>query len=159
MVSDFFVVNQAAQTYDIYLICQRTYIKSTKIPGIYTFFEIIGILLEIPSISNSRCKKPGISNFLIRNAQYFDRNPRFFIKILGILFRKYQFQLGNCVMDLFCVICLACLMKHPNDVDNKNIKMQCLFHIFKFLSFLILSQRSIQKSVQKRDGYLVLAQM
>ena len=55
--------------------CQRTYIKSTKNPGFHTFFEILGISLEIPSISNSRCKKPSISKF---------RNPRFLIEILGI---------------------------------------------------------------------------
>ena len=27
--------------------CYRTYIKSTKIPGFHTFFEILGISLEI----------------------------------------------------------------------------------------------------------------
>ena len=48
--------------------CHRTYIISTKIPGYHTFFEILDISLEIPSISNSRCKKPSISKFLIQNA-------------------------------------------------------------------------------------------
>ena len=43
------------------------------------------ILLEIPSISNSRCEKPGISKFLTPNTLYFDQNPWFLIKILGIL--------------------------------------------------------------------------
>ena len=50
----------------------------------FQVFEILGISLEIPSISNSRCEKPSISKFLIRNTQYFDRNPRFLIEILGI---------------------------------------------------------------------------
>ena len=48
--------------------CHRTYIISTKILGYHTFFEILDISLEIPSISNSRCKKPSISKFLIQNA-------------------------------------------------------------------------------------------
>ena len=46
-------------------------------------FEILSISLEIPSLSNSRCEKP-ISKRLIRNTQYFYRNPRFLNKILGI---------------------------------------------------------------------------
>ena len=50
----------------------------------FQVFEILGISLEIPSISNSRCEKPSISKFLIRNTQYFDRNPRFSIEILSI---------------------------------------------------------------------------
>ena len=75
--------------------CQGTYIKSTKNPGFHTFFEILGISLEIPSISNSRCEKPSISKFLIRNTQYFNRNPRFLIEILGISIEilGYSFEL------------------------------------------------------------------
>ena len=64
--------------------CSRTYIKSTKNPGFNNFFEILGISLEISSISDSRCEKPSISKFLIRNAKYFDRNPRVLIEVLGI---------------------------------------------------------------------------
>ena len=45
--------------------------ESTKNPlktrDFTPFFEILGILLEIPSISNSRCEKPSISKFLIQN--------------------------------------------------------------------------------------------
>ena len=58
--------------------------KSTKNPRFRTFFEILVISLEIPSISNSRCEKPNISKFLIRNTYYFDRNPKFLIEILII---------------------------------------------------------------------------
>ena len=43
----------------------------------YRVFEILGISLERPSISPSRCEKPSISKFLIRNTKYCDRNPRF----------------------------------------------------------------------------------
>ena len=35
-------------------------------------FEILGISLEIPRISNSGCEKPSTSKFLIGNTQYFD---------------------------------------------------------------------------------------
>ena len=42
-------------------------------------------MLEIPSISNARCKKISTSKFLIRNTYYFNRNLRFSIEILGIL--------------------------------------------------------------------------
>ena len=93
MVSNVFVADQAAQTYNIYLIIyvcvgnygsrfQRTYIKSTKNPGFHTFFKIQGILLEIYQIQD--VKSLVFQNFLIRNSQYFDRNPRFSIEILGI---------------------------------------------------------------------------
>ena len=45
--------------------CAKINIKSTKKPGFHTFFEVLGISLEIPSISNSKCEKPSISKFLI----------------------------------------------------------------------------------------------
>ena len=36
-------------------------------------------------MSNSKCEKPTVSKFLIQNnTWYFDRNPRFLIKILDI---------------------------------------------------------------------------
>ena len=41
--------------------------KITNNPGFNTFFEILHIFLEIPSISNSRYEKPNISKFLIQN--------------------------------------------------------------------------------------------
>ena len=93
MVSNAFVADQAAQTCNIYLIIyicvgnygsrfQRSYIKSTKNPGFHTFFKILGILLEIYQIQD--VKNLVFRNFLIRNSQYFDRNPRFSIEILGI---------------------------------------------------------------------------
>ena len=55
-----------------------------------------GYLVEIPSfrntsLSNSMCEKP-ISKRLIRNTQYFDRNPRFLNKILGILIEILGFS-------------------------------------------------------------------
>ena len=63
--------------------------------------EMLGIMLEIPSISNQMCEKPSISNhicekpilkFCIRNTWYFDRNSRFCIKILGFLFELIGFS-------------------------------------------------------------------
>ena len=45
---------------------------------------MLGISLEIPSISNLKCEKPSISKFLIRNTWYFDRNPSFLIEMLRI---------------------------------------------------------------------------
>ena len=42
---------------------RRILIGSSLNPGFHTFFEILGILLKIPSISNSMCEKPSISNF------------------------------------------------------------------------------------------------
>ena len=39
--------------------------RAHKNPGFHTFFEILGVSLEIPSISNSWCEKPSISKFLI----------------------------------------------------------------------------------------------
>ena len=46
----------------------RGHKKFTKNAGFRTYFEILGISLEIPSISNSRCEKHSISKFLIRNS-------------------------------------------------------------------------------------------
>ena len=66
--------------------------KSTENLGFDIFFEMLGIPLEIPSISNSRCKKPSISKFLVRNIWYFDQNPRFLIKILDILIEILGFS-------------------------------------------------------------------
>ena len=51
-----------------------------------SFFEILGISLEIFGISNSKCDKPIILKFLIRNTKYFNRNSRFSIEILGITY-------------------------------------------------------------------------
>ena len=76
MMSNAFFVDQAAQAH-IYLSvyvcvdnygsrCYKTQIESTKNPGFHTFFEILGISLEIPT-SNSRREKPSISKFLLRN--------------------------------------------------------------------------------------------
>ena len=45
------------------------------------FFDVVGIPLGIPRISNSRCEESSVSKFLIQNTQYFDRNLRFLIKI------------------------------------------------------------------------------
>ena len=50
----------------------RGHIKSTKNPKFHTFFEILGILLNIPSISKSRYEKPNVSEFLILNRSIQD---------------------------------------------------------------------------------------
>ena len=58
-----------------------------SVPAFYSkfqVFEILGILLEISSISNSRYEKPSISKCLIRNTCYFVRNLRFLMEILSI---------------------------------------------------------------------------
>ena len=41
--------------------------QCTGDPEFHTFFKTLGISLELPSISNSRCEKPIISKFLIQN--------------------------------------------------------------------------------------------
>ena len=93
MVSNVCLVDQAAQAFNIYLIiyvwvsrygsqCQRIYIEFTKNPQFHTFFEILGILLKIPSTSNS-----SISKFLLPNSYNFDRKLRFSMEILGFLFK------------------------------------------------------------------------
>ena len=95
MIPNVFVADKAAQGYNIYLIiqisvgtcgsrCYKTYRKSTKNLGFHTFFERLGVSLKMSSISNSRCKRPSISKFLIENIQYFNSNPRFLIEILVI---------------------------------------------------------------------------
>ena len=64
MVSNVFAVDQAVWAYDIYLIYAcvgateadaRGHIKSTKKKRFRNFFEILGVSLQIPSTSNSRC--------------------------------------------------------------------------------------------------------
>ena len=78
------------------------YTDFTKNPEFYTFLEILGISLEISTISNSRCEKPSISKFRLkskvfnRNTRYFDWNTRFFIwnaRYLENVWRLYS--IGN----------------------------------------------------------------
>ena len=105
MMLNVFVLDQAAQVF-IYLIihvcvgnygsrCSKTYIESIKNPWFHTFFKILDISLEIPSISHSICEKPSISKFLIRNISCFDRSQRFLIEIIGISIKilGYSFEI------------------------------------------------------------------
>ena len=98
--------------------CQRTHIKSTKNPGSHTYFEILGISLEIPSISNSRFEKPNILKFLIQNTQDFDQNPRFLIEIPGILIEilGFSFQILG-----ISKLCHNCILQTIN-IFNSNIR-------------------------------------
>ena len=62
-------------------------IQSTKHPRFHTIFEILNISLEIPSISNTRCEKPSISKFLIRNTNNISiESLGISIEILGFSF-------------------------------------------------------------------------
>ena len=136
--------------------CQR---KSTKNLGFYTFFEIIG--LKIPSISNSRCKEPNISKFLIRNTYHFDRNPNILIEILGIsieilglpfeiqVFRKYVTIVVHRSIALerksSCEIVI--FLKKYAVKKIALLKRQLLQKVASFEK----SSRSKQEAVQKRE--------
>ena len=50
--------------------------RAHKNPGFHIFFGILGVSLEMPSISSSRCEKPSISEFLFET-------PSISIKIQG----------------------------------------------------------------------------
>ena len=106
--------------------CQRTYIKSTKIPGFHAFFGILGIPLDIPSISNSRCKKPSLLKFLIRNTQYFNRNPRLLIEILGISIEILGF--------LFEILVNQVFLKYLTIVFHEKEATQAFRKLLEFLS-------------------------
>ena len=64
------------------------------------FFKMLGITLEIPSISNQRCKIPSISKWLIWNTWHFDQNSRFCTKIQGFIFELLDFSFE--IADLCC---------------------------------------------------------
>ena len=78
MVSNGFAVDGTVQGYNIYstiYVCvgnteadAREHSYNPQKPRDFApFFEILPISFEIPNISNSRCEKPTISKFLIRN--------------------------------------------------------------------------------------------
>ena len=70
--------------------------EDTKNPGFCTFFEILGISLKIPSISNLRCEKPSISKFLIRNTRNFESEN---FEILG--FSHLEFDIFRAKYPVF----------------------------------------------------------
>ena len=61
----------------------RIRISTLLVPAKYQVFQVVGILLEISSISNSMRDKSCVSKYLIQNAGFCHRNPRFSIEILG----------------------------------------------------------------------------
>ena len=63
---------------------------------------MLGISLEIPSISNLRYEKPSISKFLIRNTWYFDRNPSFLIEMLHIFIEIQRISFETLGISTIC---------------------------------------------------------
>ena len=102
MVSNVFVVDQAAQVYTIYSIiyvCVGTAVADAtghtqnllKI-GISHLFWNTRYFHRYAYFSSWRCKKPSYFKILIRNTWYFDRRPKFSIEILGILIEIIGFS-------------------------------------------------------------------
>ena len=97
---------------------------ASAIQSKFQVFKILGISLEISSFLNSRCERPSISKFLIQN-------PRFSIKILGILIEILGFSFEILGISKICD-------KHTQEhyYESNHIPMEYDCHIFsKYVVF------------------------